>query len=197
MRRSVAMLALVVPAALHAQSATSKPLTEAQQVASAVLPLPAEFRGDATILGYRAGSTTLATLREGTGAFTCLASNPAGKQFHVACYHKSMEAFMERGRALRAQGVKGDAVDSARFREVRSGELKMPVQPAALYSITGPAGSYDAQHGTTRGAKSLYVVYIPGATPASTGIVARPLENGPWMMYPGTPKAHIMFVPKM
>jgi hypothetical protein len=115
-------LALALPVVAAAQTpALATPLPEGQQVASAILPLPAEFRADARVLGYRPGSKELVTLREGTGAFICLASNPALTQFHVACYHRSLEPFMARGRALRASGVKGDQVDSARFAEIRTG----------------------------------------------------------------------------
>src|SRR5690349_24727504 len=103
-------------------------LTEARQVASAVLPLPAEFREQARVLGYRAGSAGLVVLREGKGPFTCLASDPAATRFHVACYHESLEPFMARGRALRAAGTTGARVDSVRFAEVRSGRLVMPHQ---------------------------------------------------------------------
>jgi hypothetical protein len=45
--------------------------------------------------------------------------------------------------------------------------------------------------------RALYVVYIPGATPESTGLPATPGPNSPWLMFPGTPKAHIMFIPSM
>jgi hypothetical protein len=200
MRRSSAVLTLafaLMPLGARAQKDTPTPLSDAQQIAAAVLPLPPEFRADATVLGYHAGSPALVTLRSGTGAFNCLASNPVLPAFHVACYHKSMEPFMALGRTLRAEGVKGDQVDSARFKAVRAGKLRMPTQPAALYSLSGPAGSYDAATGATKGARALYVVYIPGATAASTGISARPTEGTPWIMYPGTPKAHIMFVPSM
>ena len=187
-----------LPIALGAQAiAAPQPLTAAQQIASAVLPLPAEFRGDARVLGYRAGTSGLVTLREGSGAFVCLASDPAATRFHVACYHKSLEPFMARGRALRASGVKGDQVDSARFREIRQGKLVMPKQPAALYSLTGAAGSYDPATNTVTGAQPLSVIYINGATTASTGISTTPMPGVPWIMYPGTPKAHIMLVPKM
>ena len=67
----------------------------------------------------------------------CLANNPQSPRFHVACYHKSMEPFMARGRELRTQGVQGDQVDSTRFREAKEGKLKLPTQPSLLYSITG------------------------------------------------------------
>ena len=167
-----------------------------QQIAGAVVALPLEFRADAKVLGYSGSSHQLVTLREGKGPFTCLADDPAQKEFHVACYHKAMEPFMARGRALRASGVKGDAVDSARFAEVRAGKLPMPKQPAAMYQLFGGPDAFDAASGTAK-AQSLYVVYMPGATTASTGLSAKPAEGTPWIMFPGTPKAHIMLQPKM
>ena len=168
----------------------------AEQIVAAVLPLPGELRDGATVLGYNA-DVKLVTLRAGNGDMICLASDPTADRFHVACYHRAMEPFMARGRALRGRGVKGSAVDSVRFAEVQAGTLKMPTQPAALYSLTGPAGSFDPATGAARGARPLYVIYIPFATEASTGIPATPARGVPWIMFPGTPKAHIMFVPSM
>ena len=127
----------------------------------------------------------------------CLADDPTQKQFHVACYHRSLEPFMARGRALRASGVTGDQVDTVRFAEVRAGKLSMPSHPASLYQLFGPPGAFDATTGTAKKAQSLYIVYLPGATAASTGLSAKPAEGTPWLMFPGTPKAHIMFQPRM
>jgi hypothetical protein len=161
-----------------------------QQIAAALLAAPKELRRDAAVLGYTAEGK-LVTLRKGSGPMICLASNPKEEQFHVACYHHSLEPFMARGRALRAAGVTGDRVDSVRFAEVRAGKLAMPTA-AMLYSLTGPGGSFDPASGTAPKAKPLYVVYLPNATAASTGLSAEPVEGGPWIMFPGTPKAHIM-----
>lgn len=190
----VMLLGLSVP--LPAQTVTPPTLSVSQQVAAAVLPAPLEFRSSATVLGYDALGK-LKMLRKGTGALTCLAPDPAVAQFHVACYHKSLEAFMARGRSLRANGIKGGEVDSTRFREVRGGKLKMPVQPAVLYTLTGPAGSFDAVKGTASGVRLLFVIYVPNATGASLGISEKPAANVPWVMSAGTPRAHIMFVPTM
>jgi hypothetical protein len=41
-------------------------------------------------------------------------------------------------------------------------------------------------------ASTLLVVYVPGATAESSGLSPVPTKTGPWIMYPGTPKAHIM-----
>jgi hypothetical protein len=167
-----------------------------QQIVAAVLPLPKELRESATVMGY-APNGAFGTLRRGAGEMICLASDPKLPRFHVACYHRLMEPFMARGRALRAQGVKGDQVDSVRFREVREGKLHVPRAPTTLYSLTGAKDAFDAGTGTVTKARSLFVVYIPFATAASTGLSAVPVEGAPWVMFPGTPKAHIMFVPKM
>jgi hypothetical protein len=177
-------------------AAQAPPLRANQQIAAAVLAAPPELRAGATVLGY-GGDGQLRTLRSGSGGLICLAPNPARKEFQVACYHRSMEPFMARGRALRAAGLGDEQVDSARFAEVRAGKLEMPTHAAALYNMFGPEGTFDPATGRVTGAKILFVVYIPGATPESTGIPETPAENAPWIMSAGTPRAHIMFVPSM
>lgn len=186
-------LALALPVAASAQSA---PLPAAQQIAAAVLPLPTEFREHATVLGYDAAGK-LVTLRRGTGEMVCLADDPATEYFHVACYHKSLEPFMARGRSLRAEGVKNAQVDTVRFAEIRSGKLAMPRGAASLYSLTDPAGGYDPATNSAPKARPLHVVYIPFATALSTGLTTTPSDKSAWLMLPGTPKAHIMFTPGM
>ena len=174
-------------------SATAAVPPAEQQIAAAVLPMPVEMRDGATVLGYSPDRKFI-KLRDGTNDMVCLASNPSVARFHVACYHKSLEPFMARGRELRTAGVQGDAVDTTRFAEVKSGKLKVPTQPAMLYSLTG--GAFDPATKTAPGARALFVTYIPYATTATTGLSSRPSKM-PWIMYPGTPKAHIMFTPDM
>lgn len=163
----------------------------------AILPLPAEMRAGARVFGYDA-ARRLVELRKGGGGMTCLADDPSDQRVHVACYHDSLEPFMARGRTLRGEGVKADQVDTVRYREVDAGKLPMPKGPAMLYSISaGKADAWDATKGVITGGGRLFVAYIPGATPQSTGISATPKAGEPWLMFPGTPKAHIMFVPGM
>jgi hypothetical protein len=189
---SVSALLLVTSLPALAQGTIAPP---DEQIAAAVLPLPADYRPTATVLGY-APDGKLTTLRKGTGTMTCLADDPKVPQFHVACYHEAMEPFMARGRELRLSGVVGPQVDSVRFREAKSGALKVPTHPSSLYSLTGGTG-FDKATGTAPGARWLYVVYIPYATSATTGLSDKPQANAPWIMFPGTPKAHIMFTPRM
>jgi len=163
----------------------------AYQIAASVTPLPEEMRAGAAVLGYTAVGKPLVTLREGKNDMICLLPDPTAAAFHAACYHKAMEPFMARGRALRASGVTGGQVDTVRFAEVKAGKLKVPTQPSMLYQIFG--GTFDTVTAKASGGTSLFVTYIPFSTPQTTGISARPNATGPWIMFPGTPKAHIMF----
>lgn len=164
-----------------------------EQIAAAVLPLPENLRASARVIGYDAGGKFV-ELRAGSG-MVCLAQYPKEKGFHVSCYHESMEPFMARGRELRAGGTPEIQVDTVRFAEAKAGKLKMPSGPAALYQLFG--GTLDAKAGTVEGARRLYVVYVPYATGATSGLSEKPKGNEPWIMFPGTPKAHIMFAPGM
>jgi hypothetical protein len=172
-----------------AQKTTIPPA--AQQIAAAITPLPQELSAGAAVLGYSPSSAKLVSLRDGKNDMICLAPDPTQKDFHAACYHRAMEPFMARGRELREQGVKGAQVDTVRFAEVKSGKIKMPNSASMLYQIFG--GTFDPATGKVTAGRWLYVTYIPFATTASTGLSAQPSDKGPWLMFPGTPKAHIMF----
>ena len=188
---AIAALSLGVAAG----SASAQPMSTADQIASAILALPAEMQADAGVLGYRNG-TKLEQLRPAKNSMLCLADDPSDDEIHVSCYHVGMEPFMARGRALREGGTKGTAVDSVRFAEVKAGKIKMPKDPATLYQIFAPKGSFTGGKFTT-GGRRLTVVYIPYATEASTGLSSKSSATAPWLMFPGTPKAHIMFSSSM
>jgi hypothetical protein len=190
-RPSLLPLGVLVASVAGAQQPGPVFHSAAYQIAAAVTPLPPEMRDGATVLGYTAPGKPLVALREGRNDMICLLPDPEAKAFHAACYHKAMEPFMARGRALRARGINGDRVDTVRFAEVKSGKLPMPKQPAMLYQIFG--GTFDSVTAKATGGQSLFVTYIPFATPATTGISATPSEHSPWIMFPGTPKAHIMY----
>ncbi len=195
MRRSchVATLVLLVLAASRGVAAQAAP-TVAQQIAGAVLALPEKMRAGAGVMGYKTAGK-LEVLRPVSNGMLCLSDDPAGKGFHVACYHESMDPFMARGRELRATGVTGAQVDTVRFAEVKAGKIKMPTAPASLYQIFAEA--YDPATGALTKPDALFVVYIPFATEQSTGLSTVPSDSKPWLMLPGTPKAHIMFSTKM
>lgn len=165
-----------------------------QQISAAVSAAPENMQAGAMVLGYNA-DTTLATLREGTNNLICITDDPRDSEFHVACYHKDLDPFMERGRALKAKGMSRKEVDLIRRSEIKSGQIPMPEKPMALYSLSGPAGAFNYEEATAEEVAPTYVVYIPYATEGSTGLAPKPVSNGaPWIMEPGTPWAHIMVI---
>ncbi len=188
-----AMLFVGLVSALSAGAADDPPANAAEQIAGAVSPAPEEMRDAATVLGYSSAGK-LVTLRQGAGDMVCLADKPADERFHAACYFKALEPFMARGRQLRAKGAERAEVLETREREIKNGELEMPAGPTALYSLTGPAGSFDPATGEVTGANRTYVIYIPYATAESTGLSPQPAAGAPWIMSPGKPWSHIMLV---
>jgi hypothetical protein len=162
------------------------------QISTAVLAAPAELRAGATVLGYN-GQKELVRLREGKNEMVCLASDPGKDAFNVACYHKDLEPFMARGRELVAKGVTGAARNDIRYKEVAEGKLFLPHEPRTLYVLTGK--SVDAS-GKVTDPYLRWVIYVPFATPESTGLSTKPSEGAPWLMAPGTMGAHIMINPK-
>ncbi len=188
--RSSMLLAPVIALALGTQVACAQQKAAERQIAEAVAALPSEMREGAAVLGYQRDPNKLVELRNGTNGMICLADHPGDDDFHVACYHESLAAFMARGRELRTEGKNQEEVRRIRGQEIEAGTLQMPDHPAALYSLTG--GTLNLQMGEVEGARGLYVVYIPYATEESTGIPATPSRERPWLMFPGTPWAHIM-----
>jgi hypothetical protein len=181
-------------AALGAQAQQPMPSADAQ-IKSAVLAAPADKQANATVYGYGANNK-LTLLRKGSNELICLADNPNEAGFSVACYHRSLEPFMKRGRELRNAGKQGREVFDIREKEVKSGKLKMPKQPTTLFVYTAKAEDFDAATGAVKNGYLRYVVYIPYATAESTGLPLTPDAPAmPWIMDPGTHGAHIMITP--
>jgi hypothetical protein len=175
------LFSLLIPGALIAAS-------DADQIAAAVLAAPKDLRAGAAVLGYN-DKGDLVTLRRGENDLICLAADPKAKSYSVACYHKDLEPYMTRGRELTAQGLKGKERQEKRWKEVEDGKLTMPKGPRLLYVLAGQG--YDAAKGEITGGELRWVIYIPYATTESTGLPTTG-GSGPWLMYPGTPGAHVM-----
>jgi hypothetical protein len=162
------------------------------QIAGAVLAAPAELRDGAAVLGYNAEGK-LTQLRAGKNEMICLASDPAKTAFNVACYHKDLEPFMARGRELNEQKITGAKRTELRFQEIKDGKLPMPKEPRTLYVLTGK--SFDPATSKVEDSYLRWVIYVPYATPQSTGLSTKGSDGAPWLMAPGTPGAHIMINP--
>lgn len=187
----IATMVLSILTACIAATAAVPP-SEAQ-IAAAVLAAPVDLREGAAVLGYNPQGE-LVKLREGKNELICLASDPNKTAFSVACYHKDLEPYMARGRELSARKLTGKERNEIRWKEVADGKLALPREPRTLYVLTGT--SFDASSGKVADAYLRWVIYVPFATPESTGLSTKPSDNAPWLMNAGTAGAHIMINPK-
>lgn len=193
------LLASLVPAALGAQGAPRptphipRPLPAPLQIRLAVQAAPAAMRDSVTVQGWDA-SGRFTTLRQGTAPMICVGPDPANAEgFEVSCHHRDLEAFLARGRALIAQGITGERRTRARWDEMASGSLSLP-NGTVNAILTG--ASFDSATGVIREPYLRWVIYVPNATVASTGLSDVPTGAGqPWLMFAGTPGAHIMITP--
>jgi hypothetical protein len=169
--------------------------TDEALVATALLAAPVESREGSTVIGYNMAGEFV-TFKEGDNDFICLVDDVNKVGFSAACYHKSLEPFMARGRELRAQGKNGKEVFDIREEEIKSGKLKMGDPGSTLHIYFGAKSQYDPETSKVDGAQWRYVVYLPFATAESTGLPEQPIApNHPWIMNPGTHRAHIMISP--
>ncbi|GAB2776915.1 hypothetical protein GCM10010465_24500 [Actinomadura fibrosa] len=165
------------------------------QIKTAVLAAPEEERETATVLGYNVNGK-LITLREGKGGIICVADDPNQEGVRVSCYSKKLEPFIARGRQLTAEGKSEMEKREIRKKEADSGELPMPDAPSMMYILSGTNENYNSETGELKDGNFRYVIYIPYATAESTGLPTKPFAPGmPWIMDPGTHRAHIMVTP--
>ena len=165
------------------------------QIKLAILAAPMEKRDSCTVYGYNADKE-LVLLRQGTNELICLADNPNDSSFSVSCYFKELEPFMQRGRELKKQGMNDQQIFETREKEVKAGGLLMPKQPASLYAYSSKLENVNFSTGEVKNGYLRYVIYIPYATSESTGLPLKPSTQGmPWIMDPGTHRAHIMINP--
>lgn len=185
---------LLFPAAMFAQADIPSPEV---QIKTAVLAAPEDLRDGAMVYGYDE-SGKMVVLREGTNNLVCLADDPNKKGISVSCYSKKLEPFMARGRQLIAEGKSEMEKREIRQREAESGELQMPDAPSMTYIYSGSEEDYNSSTGELSEGNFRYVIYIPYATAESTGLPTKPFAPGmPWIMDPGTHRAHIMVTPPM
>lgn len=189
--RVSALLVMIAPFTASLAQSTAP---AAWQIATAISPLPENQRAGAKVYGYDAAGKFV-TLRPGTNEMICLADDPSGKLFHVACYHRSLEPFMARGRELHALKKSKESIDSIRGRDIRLGKYSIP-QRTTIYQYWAPRDSVNMSAGVIDGAEYLYVVYVPYSSHKSTGISEVPVDGGPWVMNPGKPWAHLMIQPQ-
>lgn len=164
-------------------------------VATALMAAPEGSRDGCKVIGFNMAGEFV-TFREGINEFVVIVDDHTRSGFNAACYHKDLEPFMARGRELRAEGKTAVEIFDIRETEAKSGKLDMGTPGSTLHIYYGPETQYDPETSKVENAIYRYVVYLPFATAESTGLPETPVSpNHPWIMNPGTHRAHIMISP--
>lgn len=151
-----------------------------KQIMEALLPLPDSLRSGATVV-FDAAPGKRTVLRTGTNSVVCHADTPA-PGFAVRCHHKDMDAFFTRTEQMLAEGKSEAALRDTLSAEIKAGKLKVAAG-SAEYVLSGPF---------FEGALPIMAVFLPNATAESTGLSTEPSGYRPWLMWAGTPMAHVM-----
>jgi len=151
-----------------------------QQIKEALAPLPAQLRdGTTVVLGQ---GPKRRALHEGTNDLICRADSPApGLMAH--CHHKDLDNLFTRMNQLYAQRKSSDEVRDQVSAEIESGKLAPPPADATEYSLLGR---------NFEGALPIMPVSLPNATAESTDLPTEQDNYRPWLMWAGTPVAHVM-----
>jgi hypothetical protein len=155
------IIAILYPLTLLAQEYPTKDW----QISTAIMAVPELEHENATVIGCEKGRE-LTGIRQGANDLICLADDPSGKRFSIACYHESLEPFMSRGRELKKQGKSSEEIFNIREEEAKAGTLEMP-KHALLNVLIGQVNEATKQVEKTH---LRYVYYIPFATFESTGL---------------------------
>lgn len=156
---------------------------------------PDEMMDGARVLAYD-DQGMYRLMRDGDNGLTCVADNPEQEGFEAVCYHSELEAYMARGRELRAEGMSGMDTVTKRGEEIEAGSLSFTQGPSTLYIRYGDEAYYDEASGEVMASNLRYVIYTPYATAQTTGLPTQPAGPGaPWLMLPGDWRAHIMITP--
>ncbi len=192
MKKTLSVLLTLFTIGAYAQN---KIPSKDAQIKATVQAAPQMFQEGAKVLGYNADGK-LITLREGNNELVCLADDPKKEGFSAACYSNKLEAFMQRGRELEAEGKSAEEKQEIRKKEIDSGKLEMPEEAAILYVLSADQANYNVETGEVKDGKLRYVFYKPYMSVEETGLPDKPQGKGmPWLMDADTHRSHIMITP--
>lgn len=172
---AAALLTLPVGAAQEA--------SEASLIAEAVSPLPESLRAGAIVGAYDAKGD-LKILRRGSNGITCSHGFPSTAQpFLVQCFTAAMAPQRDMLVKLLASGKSHEEAQAEVAKALESGKLQPPPAGTMTYSKSGKSAE---------DARVLWIIHLPNAKAESLGLPTEPGQGSPWMMFSGTPRAHVM-----
>jgi hypothetical protein len=153
----------------------------AAKIASAMRAAPAGIAKDATVIDWPDAAGKMATLRQGTNGWTCLPSQPKSKTItdNAMCADANFMAMIGAMMAGKAPDVKGVGYSYMLSNDTWEGNTSP--------SDTVMTPTNDWHHTTAH-----VMIYYPDKA-ALSGLPTKPSTTGPYVMWPNTPYAHVMW----
>jgi hypothetical protein len=169
------IFAALCPATLLAQ------VDNAAKIASAMSAAPPAISNEATIVDWPDATGKMATLRQGTNGWTCLASQPASGKLvnNSACFDANFWAMLSSMFAGKPPAVKGIGYSYMLSNDWWEGN-------------TSPTDTVQTPTNDWHHTGSHVMVYYPDKA-ALTGLPTHPSMTGPYVMWPNTPYSHVMW----
>lgn len=178
MHRMLSFLVLVVGSAAAANRALGQTQwTDAQKIANAVTAAPSFISEKATIVEMQDGKAV--TLRAGTNGWTCTPTNPAQEGNEPICLDDEWTSFMHALRTKATPHVKRVGIG---YMIAPGGAPVSNTDPFAKQATPANEWGYDPPH----------VMLLVTDPHELEGIPTKRQSGGPWVMWAGTPYAHIM-----
>ena len=179
------MLALVSAVAAGRVTAQAKPTkapkpTKAQKIANAMTAAPRSISAKAAIMDWPATEGgSMATLRAGTNGWTCLPDFPATRGNDPMCVDDQWMSFMS---ALMTKAPPHVTRLGLGYMAAPGGGYGSNADPFATKATPDNDWGYDPPH---------VMLLVPDSS-GLTGMPTKRQSGGPWVMWTGTPYAHVM-----
>jgi hypothetical protein len=171
--------------------------TRAQQIAAAVLPLPAALRAGAGVVRLDQHGHP-EEWRPSRNGMVCLADEPRDSIFDVRCYHRSFIPLLYRARQLGAAGTPDSVLDATIDREIHGGKLHLPAGPTAGYRMLGPVSGFDWASATAGDTIDAWQsIHFPYRTAEDLGLPTAEDGIHPYVMSSGTWWSHVMIMERV
>jgi hypothetical protein len=178
MHRTLAFLVLALASAVSADRALGQAKwTDAQKIANAVTAAPPFISQKAAIMEWQNGKPV--TLRAGTNGWTCVPTDPAKEGNEPMCLDDEWMSFMN---ALRTKTTPHARRVGVAYMTAPGGAPGSNTDPFAKEATPDNEWGYDPPN----------VMLLVTDPHELEGIPTKRQSGGPWVMWAGTPYAHIM-----
>lgn len=181
MHRAFFFLALTIPwvATGGRASAQATPST-AGKIANAMAAAPASISANAAVMDWPASEgEQMTTLRPGSNGWTCLPDFPGTDGNDPMCLDEQWMGFMH---AMMSKGTPNVTRVGVGYMIASGGASGSNTDPFATKPTADNEWGFDPPH----------VMLVVTDTKALEGIPTTRQNGGPWVMWSGTPYAHIM-----